>query len=337
MRIKTRKSHGCWLHHGRLGGFTLIELMIAMLLGLIVIAGVASVFLANMRSYTTSRAVGTVQTNSRIAFELMARDIRQAGLTGCNSVNGRIANVLRQGTVAAPAAGSTVAWWANWDNAVHGVDSTQPAMATSTRATGTDSLVVLGAAGKSNVIAANNSAAASFTMQDNAAALETGDVVVACNPDHAVILQLSNVAVVQADYAVTPTGNCSIVLGYPSDCLAAGPPVGSVPLANNSRMARLGAHAWYVGTVGGISSLYRASMNKGVVTSVEMVRNVNNMQLSFHVPASNSFISANAVADWNAVNAVRISLELESSDKRAGVDENPITRTFATTVSLRNR
>ena len=41
-------------------GFTLIELMIAMLLGLIVIAGVTSVFLATQRSYRTNEALGDV-------------------------------------------------------------------------------------------------------------------------------------------------------------------------------------------------------------------------------------------------------------------------------------
>ncbi|MGH8148337.1 MAG: PilW family protein, partial [Rhodanobacteraceae bacterium] len=75
-------------------GFTLVELMVAMVLGLIVIAGVTSVFLSGQQSFRTNGALADVQDSSRIAFELMARDIRQAGLTGCNSTNDRIADIL---------------------------------------------------------------------------------------------------------------------------------------------------------------------------------------------------------------------------------------------------
>src|SRR5579859_2062961 len=77
----------------RAGGFTLVELMIAMLLGLIVIGGVVSIFAANQQSSYTNTALGEVESSSRAAFELMARDIRDAGLTGCGN-NTRVANVV---------------------------------------------------------------------------------------------------------------------------------------------------------------------------------------------------------------------------------------------------
>ena len=131
------------------GGFTLIELMIAMVLGLVVIAGVVSVFLASQQSYRTNQALGDVQDGSRIAFEMMARDIRDAGLTGCGN-GGRVGNVLN----AAPGGTGTPAWWADWGNAVHGYGSgtatADPALTVGTAATnqvsGTDSLQLLGAA-----------------------------------------------------------------------------------------------------------------------------------------------------------------------------------------------
>src|SRR5690606_32376753 len=91
-------------------GFTLIELMVAMVLGLIVVAGVASVCLANQRTDRTNQAPGDVPDGSRLAFEMMARDIREAGLTGCNN-RGRVANVLNN---------TSTPWWAGWGNAAHG-------------------------------------------------------------------------------------------------------------------------------------------------------------------------------------------------------------------------
>lgn len=97
-------------------GFTLIELMVAMLLGLIVVAGISSVFLANIKSFHSNTALSDVQSNARIAFTMMARDIRQAGFSGCNSHTPHMANVLNNG----PANGGTK-WWADWGtNNVHG-------------------------------------------------------------------------------------------------------------------------------------------------------------------------------------------------------------------------
>jgi type IV pilus assembly protein PilW len=74
-------------------GFTLLELMISMVLGLVVIGGALGVVLSNRQSYRTNEGLSQVQERARTAFELLARDVRQAGVTGCNN-NGRVANVL---------------------------------------------------------------------------------------------------------------------------------------------------------------------------------------------------------------------------------------------------
>ncbi|HEV2681806.1 MAG TPA: prepilin-type N-terminal cleavage/methylation domain-containing protein, partial [Rhodanobacter sp.] len=157
-------------------GFTLIELMVAMLLGLIVIGGVVSVFLANQRSYRTNQALGDVQDGSRIAFEMMARDIRDAGLTGCGNA-GRVANVVNP---------SGAAWWNDWGNAVHGYGSgtstTDPALTAGTavpnQISGTDSLQLLGAADTGLSVAPSASSnAANFKLNDPTSDLTTGDVI----------------------------------------------------------------------------------------------------------------------------------------------------------------
>ena len=53
-------------------GFTLIELMIAMLLGLIVVGGVSSIFLANQQTYRSNEALSEVQDGARVSFEICA-------------------------------------------------------------------------------------------------------------------------------------------------------------------------------------------------------------------------------------------------------------------------
>lgn len=62
-------------------GFSLVELMIAIVLGLVVMGGVISIFVANRQAFRVSENMAHVQENARVAFELLARDLREAGET----------------------------------------------------------------------------------------------------------------------------------------------------------------------------------------------------------------------------------------------------------------
>ena len=324
-------------------GFTLIELMVALVLGLIVIAGVISVFLANQQVYRTNQAIGDVQDGSRIAFEMMAHDIRGAGLTGCSN-NGLVANVLNNG----PTAGGTV-WWANMANAVHGYDTTQtdPAIAVGTtssppsRLAGTPSLQLIGAADL-GLSVLQNIDAASFKINGTSVAIQTGDVAIVCDPSQAAIFQITkyqnNNTVVHNNGAGTP-GNCSKGLGYPAVCTANGT---QYPYGPNSQLAKLTAADWFIGTnpVGG-QSLYRADLENvaGTPTIVpqEMVRDVTAMTLFYHQAPQAKFVTASAVSNWAAVDAVQVTLTVASTDKRAGTNVQAITRSFSATTTVRNR
>lgn len=68
--------------HSSEKGFSLIELMIAMVLGLFIIMGIGAVYLGAKSSFSSQNATSTIQENARFAFELMGSDIRLAGFTG---------------------------------------------------------------------------------------------------------------------------------------------------------------------------------------------------------------------------------------------------------------
>src|SRR5690606_16585162 len=69
----------------RQGGATLIELMIALLLGLVVVAAASGLFLTNKRVYASTETLNRIQENGRVSFELMSRDIREAGGNPCGA------------------------------------------------------------------------------------------------------------------------------------------------------------------------------------------------------------------------------------------------------------
>ena len=64
-------------------GLTLIELLIAMLLGTLMILGATSMFTANKRIYKEVDYQGRLAENARFAMEMIIRDLRMTGFVGC--------------------------------------------------------------------------------------------------------------------------------------------------------------------------------------------------------------------------------------------------------------
>lgn len=73
-----RSCFGC-----RQRGLSLIELMIAMALGLILTLGVAQIFIGSSQTYRLSDALGKIQENTRFSMGTLQRDARMAGHYGC--------------------------------------------------------------------------------------------------------------------------------------------------------------------------------------------------------------------------------------------------------------
>jgi len=59
--------------------FTLIELMIAMALGMIVMASVATTFTSQTRTYSAQEQINQMEQNARGALDIMSREIKMAG------------------------------------------------------------------------------------------------------------------------------------------------------------------------------------------------------------------------------------------------------------------
>jgi len=64
-------------------GVTLIELMIALLIGSILVLGLVQVFSASRSAYQLSQGIARNQESSRFAIDFLTRDLRMAGHAGC--------------------------------------------------------------------------------------------------------------------------------------------------------------------------------------------------------------------------------------------------------------
>ena len=68
-------------HHAR--GFGLIEIMISLLLGLLIVAGVIQIFISAKNTYLSQNASAVMQEDARFILTKMAQEIRMVGMFGC--------------------------------------------------------------------------------------------------------------------------------------------------------------------------------------------------------------------------------------------------------------
>ncbi|PJJ99609.1 hypothetical protein CO611_03790 [Lysobacteraceae bacterium NML03-0222] len=308
-------------------GFTLVELMIALLIGLIVVGAAGSMFLANNRVYGATESVGRIQENARTAFELMARDIREAGSTPCGQSR-HISSVLpavskirlgieQVGAVTAPALDI---YHAN-DSTVEVVQHIQP----------NGNLGVASTAG-----------------------ISAGSALVACNADGGILFGVDSVGAGE----ITPAaalGNArgaGVCLFKPdsanwgSECAIKG--------NSNSYVAKPVVHRWQVRQNGrGSRSLYMdrrylsATGNWSVdQQSIEVAEGIEDMQLKFRRKNDTAFqnnVAGWTEADWQDVVAVEVALQIrvtegaQTGESIRGTDGQILTRSLLTTTTLRNR
>lgn len=78
----------------RQAGISLIEVMIAMVIGLLLLAGIYRIFLSTSRTAQTTQALGDRQEAIRYVSARLAQDVRMAGFRGCLSDIGEVRNTL---------------------------------------------------------------------------------------------------------------------------------------------------------------------------------------------------------------------------------------------------
>lgn len=280
-------------------GFTLIELMISLVLGLILVGGVMSVFSSNREAFRSTENLARMQENARVAFDLMARDIREAGTNACGSK--LVANVTRSSTA--------IPWWSDWNlGPLRGYDAGQDvtsivAIGTSanSRLTGTDAVLVMHASSDEKIITAHNKTTYEITL-NSVDGLNQGDVVIACDPSSAAIFQIDtkNATTKVISHAADTTNiNCNSNLDYlttdstprqtDSTCASTDTNFAGKQFAAGGVLAKLVTNFWFIGVNStGKSSLMRkkltttgSTMKTATATTEEVLEGVKDMQIEY--------------------------------------------------------
>lgn len=328
----------------RWSGFSLIELMIALLIGTLVVAAAGGLFLSNKRTYATTETLSRLQENSRVAFELMAREIREAGGSACGN-DLEIVNVLRN---------RDVDWWADLNGGLRGWENG----ALTGSLAGTDAIdLVSGTQGGVDARTPGNTATnANFDTRPLDHGFADGEILVVCDNQSAAVFQVTvnnpgtGRVVRNAGGGTASPGNCTTRLGTPQSptcnvssgvARAWGPP---------TVLTRLSPSRWFVANnARGGTSLFRQTIRvsgAGLVDvgpAEEIVEGVTDMELTYLEQGGNSYVNASAAVDWEDVVSVEIELTFagvagaQGAREILGTDGAVLDRTFSHRVNLRNR
>jgi type IV pilus assembly protein PilW len=320
-------------------GVSLVELMIGMTLGLMVVAAASLVLISSRQASRSTDSLGRMQETLRTSFELMARELREAGGNPCDT-RLTVTNVLNN------AQGATPTWWVDWTQTLRGFDGAQAftgvatGAATGERVAGTDAVMVKFIADVGDLtVTTHDTATAVFSVNNSPHAVRAGDLLMACDYRQAALLSASAItaSTVEHKESATTSGNCSRGLGLPTVCTATGTAFSINP---GGKLGRLVAVAWYIGNNGradsGARSLYRVTRNG----AEEVAEGVSDLQLQYLVAGAADYVAATAVttAQWADVVGMRVTLTLTSAETGVSTATGGrLQRPLAFTLSLRNR
>lgn len=111
-------------------GFNLIELMVAMVIGIFLVAGALRVYTQSQAALIVSEQAARLQENARYALQVIERDVRATDLWGLTNISQEITGSVTPADPTSPLAASTGAcennWSVNIDTAIEGANNTNP-------------------------------------------------------------------------------------------------------------------------------------------------------------------------------------------------------------------
>lgn len=349
-------------------GLSLIELMIAITLGLILITGVLQVFISSKTVYTTQQALSRIQETGRLAVDFLARDIRMAGYMGCASRSSemKVTNMLKNSaSFKYDFNTAIVGYTAATLPANHGLNPTPLA--------NTDIFALRGAYGSGVEVTKNNMSGTLFASNkgieagacsgggNRVSGICEGDILVVTDCTKARVFQVTNLQAVQGgtEMNVVHSGNNTNQPGNEDSSWGGNSGSDDEKFKPGSEILSATNITYFIAPgTSGRPSLWQN--NNGV--NLELLEGVEDMSVRYGVDSNSDYVPDNYllagqivnVADWEKVVALRVELLVASIEDGVipetqkysfeGVDDvepNPVDRrlrqVFSATVGIRSR
>lgn len=335
-------------------GFSLVELMIALLIGLIVVAGLISVFVAEHSVYRTASAQAAIQNAENGISFIVTPVLRAAGFAGCGNLTQAVPLVVPAATplpynLAVPVMGFDAVGTAgsgtyvlaslnpaNDGNATHWSPALDATLLNRVEQ-GSDVVATVGQllgtapVGVTSIIAG----AATFVIGANTnPPILVGQIAAVSNCGNGSSFRVTDVT----GNTIGHAAGLNISGTFNPDYTGPGPGIDLRP-----QFVPLQQTVFFVGKGdGGQSALWQATLD-GVVaapsssgwTFQEIVPGVDNMQVLYGIGpggVNQQYVAASAVIDWTAVNSIRLGFLVEGP-----IGSSPSATTFSvlgTTVTV---
>jgi len=343
------------MHANKQSGFSLVELMVSILLGLILMGGVLSIFFSSKVTYFANEKTARLQENGRVALDFLTHDLRSSGYQGCAR------NMEYTATINSPASllWSFVFPLQGFES--DGVGAYAPVLPIALNPAplpDSDIMVVRTPLRDSRMMRVQTNLASGTAnipvLNAVPAPVTTGQVMMITNCEYYSIFQVTGWTagapngVIQHAIGGSNPGNLTNDLG--------------TPYSRGARVLALQTVIYYVANdpVTGNPGLYRQT---GAVQPAELlIDDVQALQIAYGEDTdsdriANIYTTANAVVNWYDVVSVTLSMLVRSNENGTNVDANnyPMLtpaiggRTlgpyndrrqrmvFTTTIALRNR
>jgi len=365
-----KPANGSWQ-----SGFSILELLLALALGLVVISGIVQLFVGNSRTYELVNAQSRLQENARFAFEFISGAARSAGYYGC-----------------APEPQYVIKGLAGSWNTIPEYDLTRPvggfeALGSGSYApdnlltlprseSGTDTNVHLAGNGIDSTVLDRRSDIVIFrslrqpvgrlaqTLQPDGdpvvytpggqPSYAVDDVVLVSDCEQAALIRVTGVVRgpdrVTLEHATTDGGsnfnNAQSVTTLGGDLLPATLSVLGKSYGGAATISHLDSTFFFIAPSTAanqsetqVNALWR---KRGAQAPVELVQGVENMQVLYGVDTTpdglanvNRYETIDAVDDPNEIVAVWVRLDISSPDEVAEIGGR-LRRTFTKTIGIRN-
>lgn len=324
-----------WISAGQIAtsrcfGYTLIELMVAITIGLIILAAVSQLFVTNRSAYRLEEALARIQESGRFALDFLSADLRMAGYAGCsnsltasspdpagNCADGTVCSIVTppvaDGTQFDPAGIRAYAYTgSDWSPSLpptfFDAGEVRP---------GTDVVIVQyqspdGAQLVDGPFPTNSNLKVSTSAAQFINSVEKDDILIVSDCISASVFRVTNAlnsSAATQDITHSNAGNSNNRLPH-----LFGP---------SATVSKLITRAYYISNgTGGEPAFFRRDIDgdsmKGITReTVELVEGVETLKLLFGVDSNgdnliDTFRPANDVIDWRSVKTARIGLVLRT-------------------------
>lgn len=346
-------------------GFSLVEMMVAITIGLIILSAVAQIFTTSRTTYAHEEGMARVQEGGRFSMEFLGTDIRMAGYMGCNSdlTAGSISNIAQPTTDAYQMLAGGIRGYRYTGNGTNRTRSDwTPVLPDdffddNEVLAGTD-VIVLQRAGTIDTNLTGNMGVTNANLQILTTAAVTSEIQA---HDILMISDCTSTDIFRATNKSSGSGTTTIAHSNSNNSS------NNLSKAYDTRaqLMKLVSRAYYIGTgAGGEPSLMRKELVNPNATppiiTQELVEGVQDMRILYgldtdtsedYIPNQYFRADSASITDWGRVVSVRIALLLRTTTGIEGkdtqtydltgitvgpFDDNRRRHVFSSSIKLRN-